>query len=130
MRRFPLIGQRGVLVGSGVRALSPSAPCVLLSPPAAGKYWVDPYTLFWIEAILMNFAELKRWQVRALPRQASPVATPPALACAREVLAHHGNMSSPTVLFILQRLHQQQAPRPCVALGFGPGLTAEAALFW
>lgn len=25
---------------------------------------MDPYTLFWIEAILMNFAELKRWQVR------------------------------------------------------------------
>ncbi len=23
---------------------------------------MDPYSLFWIEAILMNFAELKRWQ--------------------------------------------------------------------
>lgn len=34
------------------------------APRCAGKYWVDPYTLFWIEAILMNFAELKRWQVR------------------------------------------------------------------
>jgi len=33
--------------------------------PSAGsydKYWIDPYSLFWIEAILMNFAELKRWQ--------------------------------------------------------------------
>lgn len=30
--------------------------------PSAGKYWVDPYTLFWIEAIMMNFAELRRWQ--------------------------------------------------------------------
>jgi alpha-pyrone synthase len=46
-----------------------------------------------------------------------------------EVLADHGNMSSATILFILQRLMKQQAPRPCVALGFGPGLTAEAALF-
>jgi predicted naringenin-chalcone synthase len=38
-------------------------------------------------------------------------------------------MSSPTVLFILNRLRRRDAPRPCVALGFGPGLTAEAALF-
>jgi predicted naringenin-chalcone synthase len=47
----------------------------------------------------------------------------------REVLARFGNMSSPTVLFILQRLRQAGARRPCVALGFGPGLVAEAALF-
>jgi predicted naringenin-chalcone synthase len=52
-----------------------------------------------------------------------------ALACSREVLAEYGNMSSPTVLFIQQRLQEQHAPRPCVALGFGPGLTVEAALF-
>lgn len=45
-----------------------------------------------------------------------------------EVLAQHGNMSSPTVLFILDRLRQANAKRPCVALGFGPGLVAEAAL--
>jgi predicted naringenin-chalcone synthase len=47
---------------------------------------------------------------------------------AREVFAEYGNMSSPTVLFILDRLMQQDAPTPCVALGFGPGMTAEAAL--
>ena len=27
------------------------------------------------------------------------------------------------------RLRKENAPRPCVALGFGPGLVAEAALF-
>jgi len=37
-------------------------------------------------------------------------------------------MSSPTVLFILDRLQARQANRPCVALAFGPGLTIEAAL--
>jgi predicted naringenin-chalcone synthase len=37
-------------------------------------------------------------------------------------------MSSPTVLFILDRLRRRKAARPYVALGFGPGLTAEAAL--
>lgn len=47
----------------------------------------------------------------------------------REVFAEYGNMSSPTVLFIVERLRQQDARRPCVALGFGPGLNAEAALF-
>ncbi len=55
-----------------------------------------------------------------LPREAT--------AASREILAHYGNMSSPTVLFILDRLRQLNAPRPCVALGFGPGLFAEAAL--
>lgn len=51
-----------------------------------------------------------------------------ATAVSHEVLASHGNMSSPTVLFILDRLQERRAPRPCVALAFGPGLTAEAAL--
>jgi predicted naringenin-chalcone synthase len=51
-----------------------------------------------------------------------------ALAVSREVLAECGNMSSPTVLFILERLMAQRAPRPCIILGFGPGLMAEAAL--
>ncbi|HET8551743.1 MAG TPA: type III polyketide synthase [Gammaproteobacteria bacterium] len=50
-------------------------------------------------------------------------------AASRTILAEHGNMSSPTVLFIIERLRAQQAKRPCVALGFGPGLALEAALF-
>lgn len=50
-------------------------------------------------------------------------------AISREILAKHGNMSSPTILFILERMRQLNYSRPCVALGFGPGLTVEAALF-
>jgi predicted naringenin-chalcone synthase len=38
-------------------------------------------------------------------------------------------MSSPTVVFILDRLRRAGAGRPCVALGFGSGLAVEAALF-
>lgn len=45
------------------------------------------------------------------------------------VLHAHGNMSSPTILFILERLCAAGAPLPCVAMGFGPGLAVEAALF-
>jgi predicted naringenin-chalcone synthase len=52
-----------------------------------------------------------------------------AATASRAVFAEFGNMSSPTLLFILDRLRSANAPRPCVAVGFGPGLTAEAALF-
>ena len=46
----------------------------------------------------------------------------------RDILQTHGNMSSPTVLFILDRLRALRTPRPWVTLAFGPGLTIEAAL--
>lgn len=49
-------------------------------------------------------------------------------AVSESVLADFGNMSSPTILFILDRLRQEAASGPCVALAFGPGLTIEAAL--
>ncbi|MGL6097904.1 MAG: type III polyketide synthase, partial [Fimbriiglobus sp.] len=52
-----------------------------------------------------------------------------ATAVSRAVYADCGNMSSPTVLFVLDRLRKAAAPRPCVMLGFGPGLVAEAALW-
>jgi predicted naringenin-chalcone synthase len=51
-----------------------------------------------------------------------------ALETSYRVLADFGNMSSPTVAFILERLRTAGAPRPCVALAFGPGLAVEAAL--
>jgi predicted naringenin-chalcone synthase len=55
----------------------------------------------------------------------------PATACdaSRAVLADHGNMSSATIFFILERMLDQTTPAPCVALAFGPGLTVEMALF-
>ncbi|MFQ3651618.1 MAG: type III polyketide synthase [Gemmataceae bacterium] len=45
------------------------------------------------------------------------------------VLGRYGNMSSPTLLFILDELACSEAVGPCVALGFGPGLAVEVALF-
>ena len=51
-----------------------------------------------------------------------------ALETSRRVLADHGNMSSPTVLFILDRMRREGSPKPVVALAFGPGLSVEAAL--
>jgi predicted naringenin-chalcone synthase len=54
--------------------------------------------------------------------------SPECLTESQQVLLDLGNMSSPTVLFILDRLRRRQAPRPCVMLAFGPGLAIEAAL--
>ena len=54
--------------------------------------------------------------------------SPGQTVASRDVLAEHGNMSSPTVFFILERLTRCNAPRPCVMLAFGPGLAVEAAL--
>lgn len=45
------------------------------------------------------------------------------------VLAEYGNMSSPTLLFVLKRMIERGAGLPCVALGFGPGISVEAVLF-
>jgi predicted naringenin-chalcone synthase len=53
-----------------------------------------------------------------------------ALAASREVLSCFGNMSSATVMFVLQRMMQQgrRGQRGC-AMSFGPGLTAETMCF-
>ncbi len=53
-----------------------------------------------------------------------------ALAASREVLSCFGNMSSATVMFVLQRMMQRARPgqRGC-AMSFGPGLTAETMRF-
>lgn len=50
------------------------------------------------------------------------------LATSLRVLAECGNMSSPTLGFILRRLRDEGARRPCAAIGFGPGLAVEVAL--
>ena len=53
-----------------------------------------------------------------------------ALAASRDVLSSFGNMSSATVMFVLERMMQQAQPgqRGC-AMSFGPGLTAETMRF-
>ena len=55
---------------------------------------------------------------------------PEALAHSRAVLSDFGNMSSATVLFVLQSVLRtaRRGERGC-ALAFGPGLSAESALF-
>lgn len=54
---------------------------------------------------------------------------PAATAVSREVLAEHGNVSSATVLVLIERLRRAGAAGPCVTLAFGPGIHAEVALW-
>ena len=46
----------------------------------------------------------------------------------REVLRDYGNMSAPTVLFVLQRLIEQGLPRRVMMTAFGPGFTCAGLL--
>ena len=55
---------------------------------------------------------------------------PDALAASRQTLECFGNMSSATVMFVLERLMQTAKPGELgCAMSFGPGLTAETMLF-
>jgi alpha-pyrone synthase len=86
----------------------------------------------WLASRQLRIEDVGAWAIHpGGPRVLSTVAECLDLpgdrtGASREVMAEHGNMSSPTVLFILDRL--RAAPRPVVAVAFGPGLVAEAAL--
>jgi predicted naringenin-chalcone synthase len=94
-----------------------------------------PWVESWLKDNDLAVGKVGSWAVHpGGPRILSAVGaclgiTADDLDTSSEVLSKCGNMSSPTVLFILERLRNQGAPRPCVALAFGPGLVAEAALF-
>ncbi|HLN29278.1 MAG TPA: type III polyketide synthase [Gemmataceae bacterium] len=89
----------------------------------------------WLQENGVRLDEVASWAVhpggpRILSAVEEALDLPPEVnADARAILAGCGNMSSPTILFILERLRRRNAPRPCVALGFGPGLAAEMLLF-
>jgi predicted naringenin-chalcone synthase len=107
--------------------LSPRVPDVI-------RRHLRPWLAAWLRQHGLAVEDIGSWAVHpGGPRilqacaESLPLA-PPQLAVSRDVLAAFGNMSSPTVLFILERLQAQQASRPCVMLGFGPGLAIEAAL--
>lgn len=78
-----------------------------------------------------------RWAVHPggraiLDRVEAGLCLPPeALAASRSVLRRYGNMSSATVLFVLERLlgTADAGPEPVAAVAFGPGLSVESGLF-
>jgi prepilin-type processing-associated H-X9-DG protein len=93
-----------------------------------------PWLTQWLGENGLTIREVGSWAVhpggpRVLTSVEEAIGLPTgSCEISRRILAGHGNMSSPTVLFILNELRKANAPRPCVALGFGPGLVAEAAL--
>jgi predicted naringenin-chalcone synthase len=108
-----------------------------LSPRVPGLIarHLRPWLEGWLAGHGLALDEVSSWALhpggpRVLAAVEEALALPTGSAWAsRAVLAAYGNMSSATILFILDRLRQAAAPRPCVALGFGPGLVAEAMLF-
>ena len=109
-------------------ALSARVPHVIETALAP---WLDA----WLASQQLSRRDIATWAIHpGGPRILESVAAAAgigreAYAISQEVLGEFGNMSSPTILFILDRLRQRRAPRPCLALGFGPGLAVEAALF-
>ena len=51
-----------------------------------------------------------------------------ALQISRSVLRRYGNMSSPTIFFIMKELFETKSDGRAVAMAFGPGLTVELVL--
>ena len=96
---------------------------------------LKPWLETWLKSHGLAIGDVASWAIhpggpRIIASVEEALGLIPGVAWAsREVLTQFGNMSSPTVLFILDRLRRSDAPRPCVALGFGPGLVVEAALF-
>ncbi len=121
--------------------LSPRVPDRLASAVPA---WVGGFLSRWD----LDVADVGRWAIHpGGPRVLSAVCGSLGLAggedgadaASRAVLGEHGNVSSATVLFIIDRLLRAggvagRAPTredgPMVAMAFGPGLAGEAVLLW
>jgi predicted naringenin-chalcone synthase len=107
--------------------LSPTVPDVVAE--SAGP-WVE----HWLDQHGLGFDDVAAWAIHpGGPRIVSGLAKrlgldDEAIAASQSVLRHCGNMSSATVLFVLERLWRDGAGSPCVAMSFGPGLIAEGAL--
>lgn len=96
---------------------------------------LHPWVEKWLAQLQLTPAEVKTWAAhpggprilrgfeRAMRLSRSD------LSASYDILQRYGNMSSATILFLIKELQAQNAERPCVAIGFGPGITIESALF-
>jgi predicted naringenin-chalcone synthase len=95
--------------------------------------WLPGWIKGWLGRLGYSLSDISGWIVHpGGPRILDAVESclelrEGSLAASRAILSECGNMSSPTVLFILERM-RRSLKGPCVMLGFGPGLTIEAAL--
>lgn len=107
--------------------LSPRVPDVI-------REHLRPWLTAWLRRHGLDLSQIRSWAVhpggpRILTATADAAGFDRAmLGPSEHVLANYGNMSSPTLLFIVQHLRHCHEPRPAVLLAFGPGLTIEAGL--
>ncbi len=107
--------------------LSPAVPSVIAAH-------LRPWLTEWLALHARTIEDIGSWAIhpggpRILTSVQEALALPAAaLAHSRAVLRECGNLSSPTTLHILERILGEEARMPCVMLGFGPGLAAEAIL--
>jgi predicted naringenin-chalcone synthase len=108
--------------------LSPGIPNLI-------REHLRPWIENWLARHDLKITDIAGWAIhpggpKILDAVAETLTLPDeALAPSREILAQHGNMSSATILFIMQKLSQKTPAGPCVAIGLGPGLIAEGMLF-
>ena len=107
--------------------LSPEVPGVITrSLPGALNEFLDRHGL--------TVGEIQSWAIHpGGPRILAATAEAAGLSddqidASISIFQRCGNMSSPTVLFILDELRTRNASLPCLMLGFGPGLNVEIAL--
>ena len=110
-----------------VMGLSPQVPDLIAEH-------LRPWLEGWLAKHHLTLESIGCWAVHpGGPRILSAVTEtlnldPALIEPSRSVLRECGNMSSPTLLFILERLRRRGAPGPCLAMAFGPGLCVEVAL--
>ena len=110
-----------------VMGLSPQVPDLIAQH-------LRPWLEGWLAQHQLTLDAIGCWAVhpggpRILSAVTETLGLDPALIePSRSVLRECGNMSSPTLLFILERLRGSGAPGPCLAMAFGPGLCVEVVL--
>jgi predicted naringenin-chalcone synthase len=139
--RWGLIGQQSLILSETTdmmswrirdngfeMTLSPEVPDLIRRDL---KTWLES----WLPQFGVSLADIRSYAVhpggpRILNAVVEGLGLPnESLDASRGILAEYGNMSSPTILFILNQLRTTGAQTPCLALAFGPGLTIEAAVF-
>jgi predicted naringenin-chalcone synthase len=102
--------------------------------PASVRAELPAFTAGWLASHGLAVADIAGWAVhpggpRILDAVGSTLSLPDdALAASWAVLRRIGNVSSGTVLFVLDDLLGRGIAGPIVMLAFGPGLNIEAAL--
>jgi predicted naringenin-chalcone synthase len=103
--------------------------------PRVIEQYLRDWVVGWLRSHGLSLGDIANWAVhpggpKILAAVQAALGLPDAaLADSWQILADYGNMSSPTVFFIMKKQAEKHLSGPAVSLGFGPGLVVEAALF-